>query len=87
MSTQKILKQRQKTHGEFKTHAAISQKLKNIVREHGAGKLTAEQFESLEMVCHKMARILNGKPNHKDHWVDIAGYAELVAQNLKDEKS
>jgi hypothetical protein len=35
------------------------------------------------MICHKMARIMNGDPNYVDSWADIAGYATLVANRLK----
>jgi hypothetical protein len=41
------------------------------------------QRESLDMIAHKIARILNGNPNVHDHWHDIAGYATLVANDLK----
>ena len=82
MTVQKILKERQKTHGEFKTHAQISQKLKAVLWEHGYQELDADQIEALEMICHKIARILNGNPNHKDHWDDIGGYSTLIANRL-----
>lgn len=82
MTVQKILKERQKTHGEFKTHAQISQKLKAVLWEHGYQELDSDQIEALEMICHKIARILNGNPNHKDHWDDIGGYSALVANRL-----
>lgn len=35
------------------------------------------------MICHKMARIINGDPNYRDSWDDVAGYATLVAKRLK----
>lgn len=35
------------------------------------------------MIFHKIARILNGDPNYADSWVDIAGYAKLVADELE----
>ena len=82
MTIEKTLKQRQKTYGEFATHAKISQDLKNVMREHGLYELDADQIEALEMVAHKIARVLNGNPNHRDHWDDIAGYATLVAEEL-----
>lgn len=82
MSVKKILAQRQKTHGKFATHAAISQHLKDVMRAHGLDELSPEQREALEMVAHKIARVLNGNPNHRDHWDDIAGYATLVAEEL-----
>lgn len=41
--------------------------------------------EALEMIAHKIARICNGDPNYADNWVDIAGYATLVANRLEKE--
>ena len=35
------------------------------------------------MIQHKIARILNGDPNWKDTWDDIAGYAKLIGDKLK----
>ena len=35
------------------------------------------------MIAHKIGRILAGDPNHIDHWLDIAGYATLVAKELE----
>ena len=83
MTIEKTLKQRQKTHGDFATHAEISQKLKAVLWENDFQELDADQIEALEMICHKIARVLNGNPNHHDHWHDIAGYATLVGDRLK----
>ena len=87
MSTEDILAERQKTHGPFSSHALISQQLKSTVRanigDYGAA-LSFAQKEALEMIMHKVARILNGNANHKDHWDDIAGYATLVSRELAD---
>ncbi len=44
--------------------------------------LTDDQVEALEMVCHKIGRIVNGDPDYSDSWHDIAGYAKLVADRL-----
>ena len=41
-----------------------------------------DQREAMEMICQKMARIMNGDPNYSDSWHDIAGYATLVANRL-----
>ena len=83
MTIQKTLKERQKTHGNFQTHAAISQELKAVLWKHDFQALAPNQCEALEMICHKMARILNGNPDTHDHWHDIAGYATLVADRLE----
>ena len=78
-----LLVERGKTHGDFRDHARITQELKAIMRvERGWGKLTDMERESLEMVVHKIGRILAGNPHFRDHWDDIAGYARLVAERL-----
>ena len=78
-----MLEERGARYGDFKTHASITQKLK--LQMSVAPKwdtLTASQKESLEMIAHKIGRILNGDPNYSDSWHDIAGYAKLVADEL-----
>ena len=82
MTVAKTLKERQKTHGNFITHALISQSLKTVMRDHGLHELAPDQSEALEMIAHKIARILNGDPDHHDHWHDIAGYSTLIANRL-----
>lgn len=81
------LGERGERYGKFITQAVASQSLKNVVRSLiGADKwnkeLSADQQEALEMICHKIARIINGDPNYADSWHDIAGYAQLVADRL-----
>ena len=83
MSIEKTLKQRQKTHGNFETHAKISQELKAVLWKYDYQALSPDQCEALEMICHKIARILNGNPDTHDHWHDVAGYSTLVADRLK----
>ena len=46
-----------------------------------------DQREALEMIQHKVARILNGDPTYTDNWIDIAGYATLVANRLEKEEN
>lgn len=73
-----ILVERNKTHGDFADHAEITQVLKNSMR-YGKNwdTLSHAQREALEMIAHKVGRILSGDPAHADHWDDIAGYALL----------
>jgi len=79
-----ILDERGKRYGLFKDHARISQDLKSSMAMHaGFQVLDPDQAEALEMIAHKIARILNGDPNYVDSWVDIAGYAKLVADRLE----
>jgi hypothetical protein len=46
-------------------------------------RLAPYQKEALEMKAHKIGRILNGDPDYSDSWIDIAGYAQLVADRLE----
>ena len=84
MDVNKMLDGRRERYGEFEDHAHIAQCLKDEMRmTDGWNRLAADQREALEMVQHKVARILNGDPNYDDNWVDIAGYAMLVANRLR----
>lgn len=86
-SITETLTERGSRYGMFKDHAQLSQNLKDIIRQHmGPQKwdaLADDQKESLEMICHKIARIGNGDPDYTDSWVDIAGYAKLVSDRLE----
>lgn len=86
MDVNEILDERQKTHGEFATQAAIAQALKRLLVRYGQNKLSDVQAEALGMICHKISRILNGNPDYKDHWADISGYATLVLKEIEQEK-
>ena len=74
-----LLTEREKTHGDFKVTATASQALKNALRDWDTKGLKAPQKEALEMICMKMARILQ-HPEVKDSWLDIAGYAKLGSE-------
>lgn len=72
------LAERQKTHGHFSDHATTCQAIKSVMKtSDGWDGLCAEHKEALEMITHKIARILSGDPSYKDHWHDIGGYAAL----------
>ena len=78
------LNTRHRTHGDFDKNASSSQQLKNQVRTH-AGFVSGcrpEQREALEMICVKIARILQGDPNCVEHWHDIQGYARLAELSI-----
>lgn len=84
MNTKDILNERGKTHGDFTDNARVSQELKDVLKAHPRyHALTAVQAESLDMICHKIARIIAGNPNFEDHWADLAGYATLVIERLE----
>lgn len=85
MSTniQETLAERGKNYGTFEKHAMICQTLKSVIRGFsGTKKYADDQQEAIDMICHKLARIINGNADHIDSWHDIAGYATLVADRL-----
>lgn len=70
-------------YGVYVDHAKITQDLKAVM--HGTANwvtLAAHQKETLEMIAHKIGRILNGDPNYHDSWHDIVGYTKLTADEL-----
>lgn len=80
------LTERGNRYGPFTGHAKVTQDLKTVIDEElrTRGKVLApDQREALDMICHKIGRIVNGDPDYDDSWVDIAGYAKLVADRLQ----
>lgn len=76
---------RLKTYGAFSDHADIAQMLKKSMwSTPNWDKLDSDMKEALEMVQHKIARILNGDPTYLDNWHDIIGYTRLVEKRLED---
>lgn len=85
-SITETLTERGKRYGAFVGHAEVTQHLKAYYREQLAlrGKvLAADQYEAMDMIMHKVGRIVNGDPDYDDSWVDIAGYAQLIADRLR----
>ena len=85
-SVDAVLDERGARYGDFFGHAAITQHLKSAAHQFAAerGKqFGVDQAEALDMIFHKIGRILNGDPNYADSWIDIAGYAKLVADRLE----
>jgi len=83
-SIEDTLTERGSRYGKFVDHARTTQDLKDHLQMAPSwGQLEADQKEALEMIVHKIARIVNGDPNYHDSWHDISGYATLVADRLK----
>lgn len=77
---------RAENYGKFKDGAALMQAIKRELASHAAKHdktFADDQWEALEMIVHKIGRIVNGNPDVVDHWVDIAGYATLIADRLE----
>jgi len=79
-----ILDERATTYGVFEDVAETAQSIKDILYgTTGLPKIRPDQREALDMIASKIARIVNGDPDYVDSWIDIAGYATLVADRLK----
>lgn len=81
--TEALITERGSRYGKFKDGADIMQSLKDTMRDvDGWNNLMASQKEALDMIQHKIGRILNGDPTYDDSWKDIAGYATLIVNEL-----
>jgi hypothetical protein len=87
-----ILQSRASKYGEFINVSHIAQDIKRVIHaadqqrlpSKGQTGLDDDQMEALEMIANKIGRILNGDPYYVDSWDDIAGYAKLVADRLRE---
>lgn len=69
--------------GEYKDHARLTQQMKEACRQHkGWETCPPDMQEAIDMILHKIARVLNGDPYYIDNWVDIEGYSRLVSRKL-----
>lgn len=83
--TDLLVASRTTTHGAFDDHARCTQGLKATIdiecgKRHDRGQppLTDTQRESVDMILHKIGRIVAGDAGFQDHWDDIAGYARIA---------
>lgn len=84
--TSDILNTREETHGDFVTPCRISRRLKDVIYAELMHRGVRRQempadyaLEALDMICHKIARIIAGRWDFPDHWDDISGYATQVS--------
>jgi len=75
------LAERGARYGDFTDHAEISQEIQDAMNtKAGWQRLSSVQRQALTVIADKIARILNGDPNYRDNWHDIAGYARLAEE-------
>ena len=85
-SIETVIQERGNNYGRFEDGAEIMQRLKGIAHSYpGWVRMANNQREAIDMILHKIGRILNGNPNYADSWVDIEGYAKLISDWLKGE--
>jgi hypothetical protein len=82
----KVLDARAEQYGSFMQSADTVVRIKSIMHNAVARNnvhLYPDQLQALDMIATKISRIVHGNPNHLDSWIDIAGYATLVADRLQ----
>ena len=81
---EEILDLREETYGSFAMNSIVTQGLKaHIKMGTNWGTMSSAHREALEMICHKMSRIVNGNSDYKDSWTDIQGYANLAEKECR----
>ena len=82
-SIDNTLSERGSRYGRFEDGAEIMQHFKEYARNTpGWNKMKPIQRESLDMIFHKIGRILNGDPDYADSWHDVCGFSKLVDDYL-----
>ena len=82
----KVLDERASQYGSYMQASDTAIRIKGIIHNAVArneAHLYPDQLQALDMIATKISRIVNGNPNHTDSWIDIAGYATLVADRLQ----
>ena len=80
-----VLGARAAQYGSFMQSAETAIKIKGAMHNAIARNdvhLFPDQILALDMIAVKLSRIVNGNASHRDSWLDIAGYAKLVADRL-----
>lgn len=77
-----IIQSRAKTHGDWNKQSRLAHDLKRRIAQEQP-ELSPSQYEALEMICTKIARIVCGNANEPDHYRDIIGYATLALDELE----
>jgi hypothetical protein len=82
----KVLDARAEQYGSFMQSSDTVIRIKGIMHNavaRNAVHLYPDQLQALDMIATKLSRIVHGNPNHLDSWIDIAGYATLVADRIQ----
>jgi hypothetical protein len=77
------LAERGARYGDFEGHAQITQSIKVAMYDSDSWDTLDDDIkECLEMIAHKIGRVLNGDPMYPDNFTDICGYSRLVEKRL-----
>jgi len=80
-----IVKERNKIYGDFSNIAEVSQKIKDMYYMYNAQELDPVINESIDMVIHKLARVICNGSRYIDNIRDIQGYCQLIINYLENQ--
>lgn len=84
---EQILDERGARYGKFVDVAKATSDIQSAVWDQASlqklNSMKPDQSVAIDMICHKLARIVVGDADYLDNWFDIAGYAQLVADRLQ----
>ena len=79
-----VLEERGSTYGSFADNAELVQNLKRtLLKATYTQPLPTYQQEAIDMVFHKIARIVYGDRNYIENWRDIVGYTQLALDEVR----
>ncbi len=82
MSIEKILEERESSHGDYGIQSKVTEAIKDVLLEAGYKQLPWYVRNALDLIATKIGRLVCGDYTHRDHYSDISGYAQLVSQEL-----
>ena len=81
MNLQETLAERDQQYGSFTSFADKYIALREqLTKFSNYPLLNNQQKTAIEMILFKCTRLENGNSDHKDTWLDIAGYASLIGE-------
>lgn len=87
MDEQELRAARARSHGPYKLNAEIAQGCLRVVMDrapHFWESLSDVDRHSIYFIWTKIARKITGDRRDQDHTRDIAGYADLMGDDLKE---
>lgn len=82
-----LIEERAVSRGSFLDVASAAQVYKSFLHSTRLATIKSYEAEALDNIFTKIARLTNRKSKHDiDSWQDIAGYATLVVNLIKEEE-
>jgi len=76
-STEDLLEERNKTHGDATEVYSLARQLQLVIRGASERNLQLASQAELDLICVKLARMVYN-PMYNDNYKDIKGYTQLI---------